>query len=309
MNTGTLHFIILAVLIPLLSLHSPDVQAQLQEGSTPTQSDEGGSTDAVSGLDIFDEDTEVTRNGWSQFNISAGFMHLDGDGKFSARLPNGRLVTIIDFDRVGLKDTDSSYWLSLNWRSANSRWGAWFGSWQYDVVGSRVWQDSLPIGGQEIPVGASVTSDFDAKWYILEATYSIYRSKTVDAGIGLGVHTVDIDTQITTTIEIGDQQATLISNRLDTLAPLPNVLVYLYWKFAPRWDMTTRFGYFSLDYSEYSGQMTNAHAMVKYRLSPRWELGVGYQFVSLDLDVEKNDFTQVYDIDFSGPVAFVKFNF
>jgi hypothetical protein len=306
-DTDMIRLIVLSVLISFLSLLSRDSRAQTPEKSPPA--DVGEKIDEVSSLDLFDEDTELTENGWAQFYVSAGFMYLDGDGKFSARLPDGRDVTIIDFDRAGLKETDSSYWLSLNWRSATSRWGAWFGSWQYDVTGSREWQDSLPIGGTEIPVGASVTSDFDAKWYILEATYSFYRSESVDTGFGFGFHTVDLDTTVTARFQIGDQETKIVSNRLDTLAPLPNVLVYLHWKFAPRWNMVTRLGYFGLDYDKYSGQMTNAHAMVNYQLSPRWSLGFGYQFVDLELDVEKTDFTQVYDIEFSGPMAFAKFRF
>lgn len=309
MNTGTLHFILLTVLIALLFLHTLNAQAQSPEASAPVQTDEGDSTDTVSDLDMFEEDTERTEKGWLQLYVSAGFMYLDGDGKFSARLPSGQEVTIIDFDRAGLKDTDSSYWLSLNWRSASSHWGAWFGSWRYDVVGSREWQDSLPIGDTEIPVGASVTSDFDATWYILEATYSFYRSESVDTGIGFGVHTVDLDTTITARFQIGDREVEVVSKGLDTLVPLPNLLAYLYWKFAPRWNLVGRVGYFSLDYGDYSGQMTNAHAMANYQLSPRWRLGLGYQFVNLDLDVEKADFAQVYDIDFSGPIAFAKFSF
>ena len=34
---------------------------------------------------------------------------------------------------------------------------------------------------------------------------------------------------------------------LDTLAPLPNLLAYLHWKFTPRWNFVGRVGYFSLD--------------------------------------------------------------
>jgi len=309
MNTDMMRYVLLGILISFLSLYSLDVQAQAPEASAPVQADDGDSTDDVSTLDLFDDDTELTKSGWAQFYVAAGFMYLDGDGKFSARLPDGKEVTIIDFDRAGLKETDSSYWLSLNWRSANSRWGAWFGSWQYDVVGSRVWEDSLPIEGTEIPVGASVTSDFDAKWYILEATYSFYRSETVDTGIGFGVHTVDLDTQMTVSFQIGDQEGKVVSNRLDTLAPLPNLLVYFHWKFAPRWNIVGRVGYFNLDYGDYSGQMTNAHIMVNYQFSPRWTLGLGYQFVDLDLGIEKKDFTQVYDMNFSGPMAFVRFSF
>jgi len=248
------------------------------------QNDEDESTDPVAGLDLFDEDVESTRKGWPQLYVSAGIMYLDADGIFSARLPNGNTVTIIDFDRAGLKETDYSYWLSVNWRSPNSRWGAWFGSWRYKVDGSRVWEDRLELpDGNEIPVGASVTSDFDAQWYILEATYSFYQ--------------------------IGDREAEVVSGNLDTLAPLPNVLAYVSWKFAPRWMLTARVGYFTLDYDKYSGDMTNAHCMVSYSMSPRWALGAGYQFVDLDLAVDKTDFVQIYDIDFAGPMAYARFRF
>ena len=274
------------------------------------QNDTDKEVDSIPGLDLFDEDVEITREGWPQFSVSAGIMYLEADGIFAARLPNGNQVTIIDFDRAGLKHSDTSYWLSVNWRSANSRWGAWFGTWKYDVVGSRTWQDSLELpGGNEIPVGASVTSDFSAQWYILEATFSFYRSETIDAGIGFGIHSVDLDTTITTQIQIGDQDAVAISENLDVLAPLPNILAYVSWKLAPKWVLVARMGYFTLDYDKYSGDMINAHCMVNYSISPRWVLGGGYQFVDLNLEVEKTDFNQIYDIDFAGPMAYVKFRF
>lgn len=272
------------------------------------QDDDAESTVEV--LDLFDEDEERTKKGWIQFYASLGIMSLGANGSLSAHLPNGNKTTIIDFDRAGLKEADNSYWLSLNWRSANSHWGAWFGSWRYDVSGSHIWGTSLEIPGREpIPVGASVTSDFDAHWFILEGTYSFYRSETVDAGIGFGFHVVDLDTTITASVQVGDQEATVISQQIDTLAPLPNGLVYLHWKFAPRWSLVSRVGYFGLDYKDYSGKMTNAHAMVNYEISPRWALGLGYQFVDLDLEVEETNHVQVYDIEFSGPMAYVRFHF
>jgi len=296
-----LSWIVVILPISLLLLLSVPALAQ-------TVDEEG--TDPVPGLDLFDEDVENTRKGWSQLHMSAGFMYMDADGALSARKSNGDSVTIIDFDRVGLEETDSSYWLSVNWRSARSRWGMWFGSWRYDVIGSRVWDDSLelPEGGA-IPAEASVISDFDAQWYILEATYSFYRSETVDTGIGLGVHVVDLDTSLTATIRVGDRETELVTGSLDTLAPLPNVLAYVSWKFKPKWMLIARLGYFTLDYDKYSGDMTNAHAMVSYSISPRWGLGASYQFVDLDLDVERTDYTEVYDIDFAGPMVFARFRF
>jgi len=309
MKPDLMRSVVLSTLIALLFIFPLNLQAQQSGKAAPEQADESDGTDVVSNLDLFDEDTEKTENGWLQFYVLGGFMQLDGDGEYAARLPSGKEITIIDFERAGLNDTDSSHWLTLNWRSANSRWGAWFGSWRFDVTGTREWGDGLNIGGVEIPVNATVTSDFDAKWYIVEGTYSFYRSKSIDTGIGFGFHVVDIDTNITVRLQPEEDQDDFVSGRLDALAPLPNFLAYFHWKFAPRWNVVARYGYFNLDYKEYSGYMANFHSMVNYQVSPRWALGVGYQFVDLDLNIEKKNYTQIYDIQFSGPMAFARFSF
>jgi len=256
-KSDKIRFIILITLISSLSLFSVNLYAQSQVALVSASSDEGDGAGETSTLDLFDEDAELTKQGWIQLYVSAGFMYLDGDGKFSARLPDGNEVTIIDFDRIGLKDTDSSYWLSFNWRSANSHWGAWFGSWQFDVVGSREWQDSLPLG-EEIPVGASVTSDFDARWYILEATYSLYRSETVDTGIGFGFHTVDLDTTVTARFQVGDQEAKIVSNRLDTLR---------------RFDAENR--NYEMMYSEFENGAYSAPVRMGEEINTQWEVRPG----------------------------------
>ena len=274
------------------------------------QQDETESSEELPGLNLFDDDVERTNDGWVQFYVALGITYLDANGKFSAILPGGKNVTIIDFDRVGLDKTDASYWLSLNWRSADSRWGAWFGSWEYDVSGYRQWETDLNIPDRDpIPAGAYVTTEFDAKWYILEALYSFHRSKTIDAGIGFGFHSVDIDTELTARIELGENEVEVVKQQLHALAPLPNVLAYVHWKFAPRWNLVSRLGYFSLNYDNYDGGMTNAHVLINYNLSPRWALSAGYQFVDIDLKIEKKKYIQKYEIDFSGPLAYLRFNF
>lgn len=269
-----------------------------------------GTADPAPNLELFDDDVEHTREGWPQLYVSAGFTTLDADGIFSVRGPRGNNVTVLDFDRAGLKESDSSYWLTIKWRSSNSRWGAWFGSWQYDVNGSRIWQNSLPLpNGDEIPVGASVTTSFDARWFILEATYSFYRSKSIDAGIGFGIHSVELDTTLTARVQIGGQESEVITGNLDTLAPLPNVLTYASWKVAPKWMVIARVGYFTLDYDKFGGDMLNAHGMVNYSVSQRWSLGVGYQLVHLDLAIDETNYVQIYKLDFEGPMAYARFRF
>ena len=267
-------------------------------------------TEGGDSLDVFDSDVEHTRQGWSELYVALGGALFDADGSFSVVPPNRDPITIIDFDRVGLRETDSSYWLSVNWRSDHSRWGIWFASWRYDVTGSRGWEDELEFpGGAVIPVGATVESDFDARWYILEGTYSFYRSETLDAGVGFGLHTVDLDTTLKARFNVGEFEQEVVTGDLKTLAPLPNIMAYGYWKLHPRWTVTARLGWFGLDYDKYSGRMLNTHAMASYEVSSRWSLGLGYQLVDLELDVEDERLPEVYDIAFSGPMLFARFKF
>ncbi len=261
-------------------------------------------------VDLFDGDVELDEDGWPTLYIGLGVTYLDADGVFAAHLPDRPPITIIDFDRAGLDETDASYWLSLNWRSSTTRWGAWFASWRYDVTGGYTWEESLEIPGRPaIPASAFVNSEFDTTWYILEATYSIWQTERVDAGIGLGLHTVDVATTLEARVDIGEAGAEVVQASLSTLAPLPNLMAYVHWRFHQRWNLLGRLGWFGLDYDEYSGGMTNAHLTLTYDLSPRIGLGAAWHFVSLDLDIEKSNYTQVYDIDFEGPMAFLRFNF
>ena len=266
----------------------------------------GPSTDDGA-LDLFDDDVETKETGWPLFSIAFGAAWLDADGVLGARPPSSPPITIIDFDRVGLDESDRSHWLTMTWRSRTSRWGAWFGNWRYDVSGSRSWDREWPFdGGQSVPVGAAVESSFDANWYIAEATYSFVQNNTIDMGIGFGFHIVDLSTDLRVRVSVGEGEVEVVNGDLDTLAPLPNILGYLHWNIHPRWEAIARMGWFGLSYDIYDGQMTNAHVMINFSISDRFTLGAGYQFVSLDLDIERKRYTEIYDIDFYGPMAFAR---
>ena len=302
--------LILATVLLTFNVAAETETKQPPADDQPSAEEESAET--TEGLDLFDGDVEDTRSGWSQLWVSAGVMNLDAKGQFRAQLPNGQRVTIIDFERIGLKENDSTPWATLNWRSRNSRWGAWAAAWRYEVDGARMWEADLPLPeGGSIPAGALVESSFDTKWYIIEATYSIWRSETVDAGIGFGFHTVDLETSLLARVEIGEQEKEVVSGDIDTLAPLPNLVGYGVWRVGQRWQFTLRGGWFGLSYGDYSGQMVNAYALASFDLSERWAIGGGYQFIRLDLDVEDEDvpWTQIYDIDYAGPMAFLRFRF
>jgi len=61
----------------------------------PQDSDPDDSPTDAPQLELFDSDVELTRKGWSQFHLAAGFMRLSADGIYSLRFPDGRQLTIL----------------------------------------------------------------------------------------------------------------------------------------------------------------------------------------------------------------------
>lgn len=248
-----------------------------------------------------------------QWYITAGVTRLDADGRYGLYFPEFGNVPILDFGTVGLKDRDTSHYVSLLWRSRKSRWGTWIANWRFDATGSRVWNDKIPINQEtSIPAGASVTSDFDAKFYIAELTYSIFSNEQVDAGVGFGFHTVDLETNLVASVNVGELEEELIRGEIDSLAPLPNVTGYTVWRFRPRWSLRGRLGWFGLSVDKFSGDMITAIARLDFHLTERWTLGAGYQFISFDVDVdeiEDEGYKEIYDLDFQGPMVLVSLTF
>jgi hypothetical protein len=120
---------------------------------------------------------------------------------------------------------------------------------------------------------------------------------------------VDIETTLAVGAAVGNESVSRQLVKLDTLAPLPNILGYARWRISDRWQATARYGWFGLSYDEYDGQMTNLHALMVYNLNERWAIEAGYQLVKLDVDIDEGNYTALFDMDFDGPMVAVRFAF
>jgi hypothetical protein len=289
-----------------LGLALSAIAATAQDATNP---DPGNDSEGEA-LEFFDGDADDNDEGWPRFAIGVGYMWLDADGTFDVADQNGNRVTVIDLDRLGVDDKDGSPWITLKYRSRNSNWGAWAAYWNFSGAGARIWEDELDLGdGTVIPVGAGVATEITTDWYIVEATYSFVNNETWDVGIGGGFHVVDIDTSLAVGATVGDESASRQLVKLDTLAPLPNILGYARWRISDRWQATARYGWFGLTYDEYDGRMTNLHALLLYDINERWAIEAGYQFVKLDVDVNEDNYTAIFDMDFDGPMLVGRFSF
>jgi hypothetical protein len=152
-------------------------------------------------------------------------------------------------------------------------------------------------GGNTYPIGSTVDSEFDSDIYRLSGGYSFIKDAQAEFGVALGLYTTDFVISLAAT-GVGERRA-------DTLAPLPTIGVYGSYAFTPRWMLSGRVDYFSMNSDDYDGSLVSVVAAVDYRFARNFGVGLGYRYVDYDLDVARSSFTGGVKYQFGGPMLYL----
>ena len=220
------------------------------------------------------------------------------DVSTTASLSNSTLGrgTEVDFeDDLALADREAlgailgSVRLGEKWRIEAEYFGL-------NRSGTRALSRTINWGDNTYTVGTVVSSSFDSDVYRLSGGYSFIKNNQSELGVALGLFVTDFKASLAAS-GIG-------ASASDTLAPLPTIGVYGAHAFTPRWLVSGRVDYFTLDYDEYDGSLTNAQLQVDYRFTRHFGVGVGYRYVRYDLDVTDSSWNGSVEYKFQGPMIF-----
>jgi opacity protein-like surface antigen len=176
------------------------------------------------------------------------------------------------------------------------RWKIEFEYFQLNRSNSRSITKTINWGDQTYPINTTVEGKFDSTVYRLSGGYSFVKNDQAEVGAALGLFVTDFKASLSAS-GIGGQSA-------DTLAPLPTIALYGAYAFSPRWLLTGRVDYFSLNYNDYDGSLTSVTAGIDYRIARNFGIGAGYRYVDYDLTVSKSDFNGGVRYKFSGPTVY-----
>ena len=225
------------------------------------------------------------------------------DVSTTARLDNSATGrgTEIDFesdldltDRKALGAFLASVRLGEKWRIEAEYFGL-------NRSGTRTINKTINWGNVSFPINATVSSSFDSDVYRLSGGYSFIKDKQKEIGVALGLFVTDFKASLST--------ANLGSSTGDTLAPLPTIGVYGAYAFTPRWLVSGRVDYFTLNYDDYDGSLTNAQAQVQYQFTRNFGVGLGYRYVDYDLTATDSSWTGSVEYKFHGPTLFGTLSF
>lgn len=227
-----------------------------------------------------------------------------------AQVSSGALPgTRIDFESAtGLEDAPT-----LPSIRGSARFGRWLWEGEYFSLrrnGSSVLAADIDFDGVLYPASVEVDSAFNTEIYRASVGYLFIKSPTFALGGTLGLHATSFDLSMSGEGQVGGSGPVQTERRQrEFLAPLPTAGLFAAWEVSPRLTLGGRFDLFSLSYQDFSGGVTNAEATVSYSFTEHVDVGVSYRYLAYDLEVDRPQYDAAIDYTFSGPSAFVRFNF
>ena len=212
----------------------------------------------------------------------------------------GRGTTVNFEEDLGLSDRKTMGSVLARLR-LGERWRIEAEYFVLDRSGTRAINRTINWGGTVYPVGVVVNSEFNSDVYRLSGGYSFVKDAQKEFGVALGLHVTDF--------AISLAAAGAGARAGEALAPLPTLGLYGAYAFTPKWLLSGRVDYFSLQYEQYDGSLINFTAGIDYRFSRHFGVGLGYRYVDYDVNVTKTNFTGNISYKFSGPMLYATMSF
>ena len=229
------------------------------------------------------------------FQLGAFFPKIDTNANLNGT--GGRIGTELSFENdLGFDDTKTVPTLLIGAR-LGERWRIEGEYLALNRSHSQAISRTINWGDRTFTLGTTVSSDFDSDIYRLSVGYSFIKDDKAELGVVLGAHITDFEVSLSAP-GTGGQSG-------DTLAPLPTIGLYGSYAFTPRWLLSARVDYFSLNYNEYDGSLVNVNVGVDYRVARNFGIGLGYRHVDYDLNVSKSRFNGSVNYKFNGPIIYM----
>ncbi len=238
-----------------------------------------------------------------EWHFEVGAFSQDADLKVSAG-PAGEVPDVIDLNRLGADKDDEAIWLAARWRISD-RWHVGLSFIEVDRDGFATSSEDFTFGEPpdevDVTIGASVTSNLNTKYYILQGGYSFVHTERANFGVGAGFHVMQLSASISAELSGNGMTTDLGTGASDSTAPLPNVYFFGDYAFTPRLAATASIGWFGLEVDKYDGELVSLSANLEYRPWDNFGIGLGYSLVNIDLSIDETDSLIDFEIDASGP--------
>lgn len=242
-----------------------------------------------------------------RFTIYGGARVYQADGTFSSTRQGSPAVAVnmndLDLDQNKVSPVGG---FKLNF---GKRWNLHFDYFGYHDDAQRTIGRNFNFDGINFPVSATAISSLDIDLYVLNLSYNIIHTGKARFGLGIGVHGIDFDLQISGRVLVGGNEVTIGEGEEDFIVPIPNLWAHGAYAFTESVILRYGAGWMSAGYDDYNGSLYLASAAIEYWPFKNTGFGLGYHYISADIDYESRNRTENYDVDLPGVIFYITFGF
>jgi hypothetical protein len=152
------------------------------------------------------------------------------------------------------------------------------------------------------PEGTNFRSKLDWRVLTLTYTYSIFKSDSFEAGLGLGIHIIEAQAE-------GGEPGTLNQEKASEVGIFPTIAVNAAYRISKRWALTARGQQYSASPEDFDGTMAGYHSDVQFRWRDNFAYGLGYSLLKSDLEVFDPAQPLLFNLTTKGPEVFFRVSF
>ena len=226
-----------------------------------------------------------------------GFLVRDSNIEFHLDSTTRAVGTTVDAGRIlGMPNSDDVVRVDGYFRFAE-RHRVDFGWYGLQFEGTRTIDEDIDVGDRVFTIGQTLNSRLRVNTYLVGYSYSFYRTKKAEMGLGVGLQVQDIN------LRLALVDGTETESRKVT-APLPVFGFRLDYAITPRLTTHGSLQLFVIDYGAYEGRLVDFGLDLEYRLFRNLALGVGYNAYLLDLSAEGKRFRGEINYHFQGALLY-----
>ena len=175
------------------------------------------------------------------------------------------------------------------------------GTWyRFSMRGSRTIDKQLIIGDETYDIDTTLTSKVNVGIFKVDYTYVFLQTPKYEIGGSLGVHIIDYDAAFSA---LGVSASVSVSPVLY----VPTIGVRGSYAIADRWTFHASADLLPFKISNTSGLFTDLLAKLEFELFPSTVLGFGYNVVLLDVKTDTESLKANLNWKYEGFLAYVKF--
>lgn len=247
-----------------------------------------------------------------RFRVGASVFFPSLDTRVAASDRQGLVGTEIEFERdLGLSDSKSTFLAVAKWRMFKRHTLA-LNYFSLNRSGSQISGATINFGGEVFSASLPIQAFFDITALEVNYRYSILFDEKKDWYIGVGLALQDLGFGLQGT-DAGSP-GTIITERVETAAPLPTLRTGFTYALAENWLIGIDVGYLAVeldldDNEKFDGSVWNSSIGIRWQAFNNVAFDLAYSDFRVDVEYEKRDLLGEVDYKYRGPVLGLSVNF